>query len=172
MKNKYLRLFFIFSLISLNIGCDQSTKFITKKELKNRGTIEVVGDFFILKYAENNGGFMSRFSDFSKNSRFLILVVIPIIFLSLMIFYIIWNQHLSVLYLIALCTVVGGGASNILDRLFNNENVIDFMNFGINGIRTGILNFADLSIVIGSVMMVVLSFKRGNDGQFMLQEND
>lgn len=41
------------------------------------------------------------------------------------------------------------------DRIFNNGLVVDFMNFGIGNIRTGILNVADLSITFGAILLFI-----------------
>ena len=47
------------------------------------------------------------------------------------------------------------GLGNLLDRLFNGFRVIDFMNFGIGNLRTGILNVADLSITFGVIIFII-----------------
>ncbi|WP_059370753.1 signal peptidase II [Treponema endosymbiont of Eucomonympha sp.] len=50
--------------------------------------------------------------------------------------------------------VIGGGVGNQFVRLLNGLNVIDFMNFGIGRLRTGVLNFADLSVTAGAVLLL------------------
>ena len=52
-------------------------------------------------------------------------------------------------------SVIAGGLGNLLDRLFNGFRVIDFMNFGIGNLRTGILNVADLSITFGVIIFII-----------------
>ena len=69
--------------------------------------------------------------------------------------YIIYKKELSLLQIIGFSTIIGGGFSNVFDRLINSGMVVDFMNFGIGTLRTGILNFADLSVTIGGVIIVI-----------------
>ncbi|PID99718.1 MAG: signal peptidase II, partial [Acidobacteria bacterium] len=58
--------------------------------------------------------------------------------------------------LVCLSCVIGGGIGNLYDRIFNDGIVIDFMNFGIGSLRTGILNVADLSVTFGAVIFVIM----------------
>ena len=56
---------------------------------------------------------------------------------------------------VSLALILGGGISNLWDRLTNDGWVIDFMNLGIGMIRTGIFNFADLFIMLGVGILLV-----------------
>ena len=47
--------------------------------------------------------------------------------------------------------MVGGGFGNLIDRIFNEGRVIDFVNIGIGSLRTGLFNKADISITLGEV---------------------
>lgn len=159
MKEKALRILIIIALISINIGCDQSTKFLAKKHLSRSDTVRVIDDYVILRYTENRGGFLSLFSSMPKTSRFLLLSVLPMIALALMSYYLIRNKNLSPAYLLALSCLIGGGISNVIDRIVCTH-VIDFMNIGIGNIRTGIFNFADLSIMFGSIVIICAAYNR------------
>jgi signal peptidase II len=159
MKKNALRIFVIVFIISMNIGCDQSTKYLAKKYLNPSNYIQVIDDYFVLHYAENKGGFLSLFSTLPKIVRIIILSIIPSIFLVLITYYVLRNKSMSLLYVLALCTIIGGGLSNIADR-FNNDYVVDFMNIGIGNIRSGVFNFADLSIMLGSFLVLLLTFAR------------
>ena len=154
-----MRIFVIVFIISMNIGCDQSTKFLAKKYLNPSNYIQVIDDYFVLHYAENKGGFLSLFSALPKIVRVIILSIIPSIFLVLITYYVLRTKNMSLLYMLALCSIIGGGLSNIADR-FNNDYVIDFMNIGIGNIRSGVFNFADLSIMLGSFLVLLLTFAR------------
>jgi signal peptidase II len=50
--------------------------------------------------------------------------------------------------LFGLGLVFAGGASNLVDRI-SRGSVIDFMNVGLGGLRTGIFNVADVAILVG-----------------------
>ena len=57
--------------------------------------------------------------------------------------------------IIYLSCIIGGGLGNLADRLFNNFMVIDFLNFGVWNLRTGILNCADLSVTFGAILLLL-----------------
>lgn len=52
--------------------------------------------------------------------------------------------------------MLGGGISNLTDRIFNDGRVIDFMNIGLGGLRTGIFNVADICVMAGTSLLCVL----------------
>jgi signal peptidase II len=59
---------------------------------------------------------------------------------------------------------VGGGASNLFDRLARGS-VVDFMNVGFGPVRTGIFNVADMAILLGAVLVVIDSYRGGTTTQ-------
>jgi signal peptidase II len=48
--------------------------------------------------------------------------------------------------------IVGGGVSNLIDRLRYGGYVVDFLNVGIGSLRTGIFNVADMAIMAGVII--------------------
>lgn len=52
--------------------------------------------------------------------------------------------------------MLGGGISNLTDRIFNDGRVIDFLNAGLGGLRIGIFNVADMCIMTGTGLLCVL----------------
>jgi signal peptidase II len=161
MKKSTVRIALVVLVVAMNIGCDQSTKYLAKKHLKDAGVVRVAGDYVILKYAENNGAFLSMFSSLPRTFRTVALIILPVIALGLLALYLFRNPGLSLPLLLAFGSILGGGISNVLiDRVFNNQYVVDFMNIGIGPVRSGIFNFADLSILFGSIALVVLNSVR------------
>ncbi|MBN1697693.1 MAG: signal peptidase II [Spirochaetales bacterium] len=154
-KNNLIKLLVIVITISLNIGCDQVTKGLAREYLIEKGTINIIGNVFILLYAENTGAFLGMGSDLPEPYKFIFLSLIPTLCLIGFFIYIGIKKELSIFQIVCLSSVVGGGIGNIYDRLTNNGVVIDFMNFGIDGLRTGILNFADLSLTFGAVLFFI-----------------
>jgi signal peptidase II len=59
----------------------------------------------------------------------------------------------------ALALLVGGGASNWIDRLANEGRVVDFMILGIGSLRTGVFNVADVAIMVGAGLLIVATRK-------------
>jgi signal peptidase II len=161
MNKSVARIALILFVVAINIGCDQSTKYLAAKHLKGAGVVRLAGDYLILKYAENNGAFLSVFSSFPKAVRTVLLIIMPVIALGLLALYMLRFAGLSLPLLLALSSVLGGGISNVMiDRVFNNQYVVDFMNIGIGPVRSGIFNFADLSILFGSIALIVLNGMR------------
>jgi signal peptidase II len=56
----------------------------------------------------------------------------------------------------ALSLILCGGIGNLIDRIVRDGRVVDFMNMGIGTLRTGVFNVADLGIVGGLLLLVVL----------------
>ena len=60
-------------------------------------------------------------------------------------------NNFSLLKLLSFSLVIAGGLGNIIDRIVYDRHVTDFMNMGINNIRTGIFNVADVCITAGVI---------------------
>jgi hypothetical protein len=58
-------------------------------------------------------------------------------------------QHLAIVLLLA------GGIGNLIDRMFHDGLVIDFLNVGIGPVRTGIFNVADMAIMAGFGLLLL-----------------
>ena len=146
-------------IMFLNISCDQIAKEYARQNYKGQGTIQVVSDIFIIHYAENDGAFLSLGSDLKEPYKTLVLTIIPTIFLFGFTFFILFfNKHLTMLQIACISTIIGGGISNIFDRILFGGYVTDFMNFGIGSLRTGILNFADMSITFGAILLIFVQY--------------
>ena len=60
---------------------------------------------------------------------------------------------------LALALLLAGGVGNQIDRIANDGLVVDFLNFGLGPIRTGIFNFADTAITSGVVLLLLDYFQ-------------
>lgn len=156
------KLILLFLLLCINIGADQITKYAAKKNLSGKGTVEVIGNIVILKYAENKGAFLSLGSNLPEGIKKSLLIIVPgIIILAGTVYLIIMVRTVSLLQLTALGCLIGGGISNLYDRIAYKGSVVDFLNIGIGRVRTGIFNVADLSILFGGILVVVTLFREG-----------
>ena len=50
--------------------------------------------------------------------------------------------------------MLAGGIGNLIDRIFFENGVIDFLNVGVGNWRTGIFNVADMAIMVGVFCML------------------
>lgn len=69
-------------------------------------------------------------------------------------------QPVSLDTIVAWSLVLSGGLGNLVDRIMNDGRVIDFMNIGIGGFRTGIFNVADVCITVGVVLLVLQALQQ------------
>ncbi|HWK02918.1 MAG TPA: signal peptidase II [Puia sp.] len=148
----------LFCLLALSfIGCDRITKTLAKEQLMNKEAISYFHDVFRLEYVENTGAAMGFGEDLSKSASFWLLSILPLACLLLLFVYTIRkSKEMGLPRMLCLGLIFAGGVGNIIDRLFFNRHVTDFMNLGILQLRTGIFNFADLYITIGVLAFLLL----------------
>lgn len=159
MKKGLIRTGLILLIVLINIGCDQQTKQMAKRHLDPSEEVSYLNNIFKLTYVENTGAFLSIGAGFSNKMRYWVLKIFPVILLSGLLVYTLFSGSLNTWSIVAFSFILGGGISNIYDRLLYN-GVIDFMNLGIGNLRTGIFNFADVSIMIGLFMMLPTLFRK------------
>jgi len=143
------------------VALDLWTKALAEARLVGRGTIPVLGDFAVLVYADNPGGFLSLGAGLPESLRKLILIVLPLVAIPLVLWALLSRgiggskaegaaERIGPAEYIAAVLVAAGGAGNLADRIFRGE-VRDFLNFGIGKLRTGIMNVADLYILFAII---------------------
>jgi signal peptidase II len=148
------RLLLVALIVLATIGCDQATKGIARARLPGKGTVLVVGNVFVLHYVENEGAFLSLGVELPRPLRTLAFIAFPLVSLAIMVVYILRSRNREWMALAALSFIVGGGMGNLIDRLFREGRVSDFMNLGIGRLRIGIFNVADVCILAGCVLLL------------------
>ena len=98
----------------------------------------------------------------SKTFQYAIFRVVVGVFLLGLAIFLVKAGHKSTRVAIALALVLGGGIGNLIDRIFNDGRVIDFLNIGVGSIRTGVFNVADIAITFGVLLFVLFSLSRRN----------
>ncbi len=63
MKPKILKIVIILTIILVDIGCDQSTKYYVRTNLERHTTFNVLGNLILIRYTENDGGFLGLGAD-------------------------------------------------------------------------------------------------------------
>ena len=149
----------ILAIIAACIAADQTTKWLAVRHLAPDGFFSFAGDTFRLQYAENTGAFLSFGSSLPEPWRHLVFTIFVGIFLFGLIAYLFFNRTLPFRYTACLAFVCGGGLSNLIDRIAYDGRVVDFLNLGIGGLRTGIFNVADMAITGGTVLFLVDSLR-------------
>jgi len=129
------RIVLIFFLLCFCIVFDQTTKIVAKNKLSTSPPQSYVNNIFRLQYAENKGAFLSFGNRWHKTVNFYLLSVFPGLFLMALLFYIIFYSRNNSFKIAALSLIIGGGSSNIFDRFFNDDRVIDFMGYRLLAYR-------------------------------------
>jgi len=148
----------LFILLFVCIGCDQSTKYTAMHFLEGKGTLSYMGDSLRLSYTENTGAFLGLGAGMPDNIRHTVFVILVSIFLLGFLLFVVRSKKLSSFAVASSALIIGGGLSNLIDRIINQGAVIEFINIGVGSLRTGICNVADMAIMFGMFIFVV--FKR------------
>lgn len=145
---------------ALNIGADRVTKAAAAAFLKGGRTLSYLSGSVVLGYTENRGAFLSLGSGWPLWLKSIVLLYIPLLVcLGAFVYCLVWEADRKRIVLVA--SIAAGGAANLFDRIANGFAVVDFMNFGIGSLRTGILNVADLSITFGAIGLAIYEARRG-----------
>ncbi|HEY0174907.1 MAG TPA: signal peptidase II [Pedobacter sp.] len=152
--NNTIRKIAILLLVLANAGCDQISKNAARRNIGYYETIDVIGKHFILTKIENSGAFLSTGDSLAGSVKFIFLSLLPLVALCYGIFYLMTHSRLPGLLVWGICFVIGGGFGNLYDRLLYGS-VTDFLHIDFYIFKTGIFNLADVSIMLGMVMIVI-----------------
>jgi len=61
--------------------------------------------------------------------------------------------------------ILAGGVGNLIDLIWHDGFVTDFINLGIGSIRTGVFNVADMAVTCGAIAIGYLSIHRNTGEQ-------
>jgi signal peptidase II len=153
------RIILILLVIIMNIGCDQVSKKIVRHTIVPYQTISVLNDHLSVTRVENSGAFLSLGDSLPKAAKNILLSILPLLVLAFVFYYTITKHSISKATLIGLCFIMGGGIGNIFDRIVYGS-VTDFLHIKLGAFQTGIFNLADLSIVTGTLIILLNSFSK------------
>lgn len=148
MKNK-LKILYLIIIGLVLIGIDQFFKFVVVNYLPQDG-------FFVLN---NNLGIASF-----QNPGVAFGLPMPKVIMYIVIFLILYFllqkfqqelKKMNFIVLFSLMLVISGAISNLIDRVFRGF-VIDYIHL----FNLSVLNLADLYIIIGIIIMIVLEFRK------------
>lgn len=167
IMNRKNYIFISIAVILGNLFLDRITKVLASDFLKGEGVKSYLAGFFKMIFIENTGAFLSMGDRWPLIFKYLFLIIIPAGFCLYGIYYCFLKTG-DQKFNIILSTIIGGGIGNLLDRIFYDFHVIDFLNFGIGSLRTGILNFADLSVTFGAVFFIIYEYKYKREDKIAL----
>ncbi len=146
-------------MLLLTISTDQCTKLLARSILEPSSEISFIHDFIHFSLIENHGGFLGIVSHLPENIKFFLLNIGVSVLLFCCLVYLFISKNSTTCQDITLAAVIGGGVSNLIDRLLHNGGVTDFLSIGIGSLRTGIFNLADVYILIGSFVFGYFLFR-------------
>jgi signal peptidase II len=134
---------FLFSISAIAI--DQVFKFFVKNYLKNSEGFCIIPNFLYFTYVENTGIAFGMLKDLGW-----IFITVTSVFLTVAVFILIRAKIESNFLKISLALVIGGGVSNLIDRVFFGY-VVDYFSFSF---FAPVCNFADYFVTIGGICLL------------------
>ncbi len=135
------------------VGIDRLTKWLVTSNMQLNDTIHLIkiGDTEVLNlyYCLNSGAAFSRLS-----GQTILLIVLTSIVIVGLLFLMITKRVKRPVYMAAISLIIGGGIGNLIDRIFNNGLVVDFIDVRI--INFAIFNFADICAVCGAGLLMIV----------------
>lgn len=134
------------SIVAVIIALDQITKYIVRKSLVLGETVPVIGDWFRFTYLRNEGAAFSMFS----GNHMVTIVLTSVLLVACLIFVYKEAKHGSKVFAICLTCVLGGGLSNMIDRVYAGF-VTDMISVG----SFAIFNVADMFVTCGCIVAII-----------------
>ena len=157
--SRSFRVFIILLLILTNYSCDQVTKSMARKQIPDNERIEIIGEHVILTKAENTGMMLGKGSNLSPTAKTILVHALPAVLLLCLFFFTVFQTKLNHLMVLGLTFILGGGFGNIIDRI-HYGSVTDFLHMDFGIVRTGIFNLADVSIMIGAILIMLYAIRK------------
>lgn len=135
-----------------------SKRWVLEHEQVLRGRVEILGDFLRFIYVRNPGSAMGLFSV----GRIFLVTVSFAATIFLIVLYLKTDSRLRVRRA-AMAAILGGAIGNLIDRVFYDGLVVDFIDFGIGTSRFYTFNIADVGVSIGGAILflcIVLEGRR------------
>lgn len=144
-----------FGMIIPVVLIDQLSKWGVVQNMTLGESIPVIKDFFHFTYILNKGAAFGMLAD--NRWVFIVLSAFSIVALSAAL--VIFSGKIKWSYGICFSMIVGGGIGNMIDRIFNGEQlgsgaVIDFIDF--RGIWSYVFNVADTFVCVGAVLFFLI----------------
>lgn len=144
-------------LAPLVVALDHLTKLLAAEHLRPAPRLSFLADTLRLQYSENSGAFLGLGAGLDPEVRFWLFTVAVGILLVVILGMLFTRDGVTRAEAAGLTLIGAGGFSNWIDRLLNHGVVIDFLNVGLGGLRTGIFNLADMAITGGVLFLAALS---------------
>jgi len=165
-KRRYLPLL----LTACIILSDQLSKaWIVRHVAENTVGFQFLGDFLAIVHVRNTAIAFSMGDSLSLAVKLLFFIIVPVLLVIAVLFvYFSKRFVLSSFHRWVLALFLGGGIGNLIDRIFRNFRVVDFISVKVYGFlgfeRWPTWNIADASLVVSGILLaasIILESKEG-----------
>jgi signal peptidase II len=150
----------VFLIIGLCIACDQAAKATAVKYLSSSPPVPFLDGMLRFQSIKNPGVIQSLGADWPYALRFWLFTVFAGVILTVLLGLVLFSGRVSYMEMICVCLILGGGLSNLLDRLVHQGAVIDMMDVTVGEFRTGIFNLADVAMTVGLGLLIFAYLRR------------
>ncbi|MBK9578324.1 MAG: signal peptidase II [Fibrobacterota bacterium] len=141
------------------IALDQASKILAERWLLPTDLHTYLGGIFRIQMVRNRGAFLSLGATLPEHLRQTLLIWGVGLFLVGLTVWIFRSKSATPTSRWCMAAVASGGLANLIDRIRFDGGVLDFLNVGIGGLRTGIFNIADMYITFAVIWLLVDSFR-------------
>ena len=145
---------------------DQATKLIVERTMPIGTIIRVWGDVLWLWHVRNTAMAFSLGAGLPAAQRTVLFAVLPVAVLAAIAVFYMRSRDLTIFQRWCFAAILGGGAGNLIDRLFRVGGVVDFVSvkfYGLFGLeRWPTFNVADSTVVVAGLALLVSFMREGN----------
>jgi signal peptidase II len=152
MDSRARRLLLAVLLIAGTIAFDQGSKQIARAILPPGRPIAALPGV-VLCLTRNRGAFLSMGAALSAAVRFWVLTVGVLAALVAILTWLLVSRAFPASAAAGMALIVGGGLSNLADRLAQKGEVTDFLVLWAGPLHTGVFNLADVAITAGTLLL-------------------
>lgn len=127
---------------------DQLTKYIVIQNMVLNGTKEFLPGFMNFWYIHNEGGAWGFLEGYTW-----ILLSLTIIIMLICVAMLLKSGMRNKVLFWSVSLILSGGLGNMIDRIFRNGKVIDFLHFEF--IDFPVFNVADCAVVVGAGLLIL-----------------
>ncbi|MDR0623413.1 MAG: signal peptidase II [Treponema sp.] len=150
-----------FILTGLIILVDQGVKSYIAAAWPRNGTLikDLLNGFLQIYHVRNKAIAFSLGHNIPDTIKPVLFIILPILVLGFLLWYYLKSDEFAGIQRWAVAGIIGGGAGNIIDRIFRPDGVVDFISvkfYGFLGLeRWPTFNIADASVVVSCIILFV-----------------
>jgi signal peptidase II len=148
-----------FILTGLIILADQGVKSYIAAKWPPSGTPikDLFNGFLQIYHVRNKAIAFSLGHSIPDTIKPVLFIVLPVLVLGFLLWYYLKSDEFAGIQRWAVAGIIGGGAGNIIDRIFRPDGVVDFISvkfYGLFGMeRWPTFNIADSSVVVSCIIL-------------------